>query len=52
VVKESSLAHAGLVVAESQVVVGFSPAECLCSGHNGLLLLLGIVSDFAMLAPL
>ena len=51
-VSEGSLAHAGAVVAESEVVVWFSPAELLRRGGNTVLLLVGMGAGFPDLVQL
>lgn len=51
VVGEGALAHAGPVVAEGEVIVGLPPAESLGAGDDGLLHLLVVVSELAVLAP-
>ena len=48
---ESALAHAGTVVSEGEVVIGFSPSERLSGGENGSLNFLWLVTHHSGLAP-
>ena len=50
-VLESAHAHAGAVVAESQVVVGLTPADGLSGGERGVLLVFVVFAQLPVLAP-